>query len=179
VEPYGVKIRRVVITAARPSEEFLRSLEARQLASVQRSEEAERHALARQRQTDAEALARQEIVARLEREREEQQQQILEAETRRRVAEADVETHALRLSKLDAALRAYPLAAQFETQSAQLEVARALAGNTRAVVQLGAMDDITRAMMTRDIYQGGDHTGGANADQLPPPGSTPRPPAPT
>jgi regulator of protease activity HflC (stomatin/prohibitin superfamily) len=170
VEPYGVKIRRVVITAARPSEEFLRSLEARQLAAVQRSEEAERHALAQQRQADAEALARQEIVARLEREREEQQQQVLEAETRRRVAEADVETHALRLSKLEAALRANPLAAQWETQTAQLEVARALAGNTRAVVQLGAMDEITRALMTRDIYQATDQSRGASADQLPPPG---------
>jgi regulator of protease activity HflC (stomatin/prohibitin superfamily) len=176
VEPYGVKIRRVVITAARPSEEFLRSLEARQLAAVQRSEEAERHALAQQRQADAEALARQEIVARLEREREEQQQQILEAETRRRVAEADVETHALRLSKLEAALRANPLAAQWETQTAQLEVARALAGNTRAVVQLGAMDEITRALMTRDIYQASDQNRGASADQLPPPDSSRRTP---
>lgn len=162
VEPYGVEIRRVVITQARPPEDFLRSLEARQLAGVQRSEEAERHALALQRQADQDALAQQEIVSRLQREREQQQQHILEAETRCRVAQADVESHAQQLSKLDSALRAYPLAAHWETQSAQLEVARALAGNTRAVVQMGGMDDIARALVTRDIYQSDTHNGDAS-----------------
>jgi regulator of protease activity HflC (stomatin/prohibitin superfamily) len=160
VEPYGVDIRRVVITHARPPEEFLRSLEARQLASVQQVEQAERHALALRRQSDQDELARHEIVARLERQREELDYQVLQADTRRRVTEADIETEAMRLAKLDAALRASPLAAQWETQSAQLDVARSLAGNTRAVVQMGTMDELTRALVTRDIYQGADQAAG-------------------
>jgi regulator of protease activity HflC (stomatin/prohibitin superfamily) len=162
VERYGVEIRRVVIMQARPHDDFLRSLEARQLAAVQRSEQAERQALALQVQADKNELARQDILARLARERDEQQQQIVIAETRRRVADLDVDTQTMRLEKLDAALRAHPLAAGWERRSAQLEVSRALAGNTRAVVQMGAMDDITRALVTRDIYRG---PGSLNGDQ--------------
>ena len=48
----------------------------------------------------------------------------------------------IRDGKLEERLRSYPLAAQAEAQRLRLEVARALAGNTRAVVQLGTGGDI-------------------------------------
>ncbi len=153
VKPYGVEIRRVVITQARPPEDFVRSLEARQLASVYQAEEVEQHALALERQADQEVLARNELLARLERERQELEQQVDQAEMRRRVVEADVETQAQRLARLDEALRAYPLAAEWETQGARLDVVRALADNPRAIVQMGEMDEITRAVVNRDLYQ--------------------------
>jgi regulator of protease activity HflC (stomatin/prohibitin superfamily) len=150
VEPYGVEIRQVVITHARPSDEFVRAREAERLAAVQRAEQAERHTLELQRQADQDALARQQVTARLARERQELESQLAQAEIRRRVAATDVEAETVRLGKLDAALRAYPLAASWETQGARLEVSRALAGNTRAVVQIGPMEDIAGALASRD-----------------------------
>jgi regulator of protease activity HflC (stomatin/prohibitin superfamily) len=150
VEPYGVEIRQVVITRARPSDEFVRAREGERLAAVQRAEQAERQTLELHRQADQDALARQQLVARLERERQELESQLAQAETRRRVAASDVEAETVRLGKLDAALRAYPLAASWETQGARLEVSRALAGNTRAVVQIGPMEDIAGALVSRD-----------------------------
>jgi regulator of protease activity HflC (stomatin/prohibitin superfamily) len=150
VEPYGVEIRQVVITNARPSDEFVRAREGERLAAVQRTEQAERHALELQRQADQDALARQQVTARLARERQELESQLAQAEMRRRVAATDVEAETVRLGTLDAALRAYPLAASWETQGARLEVSRALAGNTRAVVQIGPMEDIAGALASRD-----------------------------
>ncbi len=166
VAPYGVEIRRVVITQARPPVDFVLSLEARRLAGVHQAEEAERHALALERQADQEALARRQLMARLERERQELDQQVDQAEMRRRVVEADVETQAQRLARLDEALRAHPLAAEWETQGARLEVVRALASNPRAIVQMGEMEEITRAVVNRDLYQQSQPTrrdGGTNA----------------
>jgi regulator of protease activity HflC (stomatin/prohibitin superfamily) len=150
VEPYGVEIRQVLITHARPSDEFVRSREGERLATIQRAEQAEHHALQLQRQADQDALARQQVTARLERERQELESQLAQAEMRRRVAATDVEAETVRLAKLDTALRAYPLAADWETQGARLQVSRALAGNTRAVVQIGPMEDIAGALARRD-----------------------------
>ncbi|MBV9358838.1 MAG: hypothetical protein JO023_25300 [Chloroflexi bacterium] len=149
-EPYGVEIRQVVITLARPSDGFVRAREGERLASVQRAEQAERQTLELQRQADQDALARQQLTARLDRERQELESQLTQAEMRRRVAAADVEAETVRLGKLDAGLRAYPLAASWETQGARLEVSRALAGNTRAVVQTGPMEDIAGALVSRE-----------------------------
>jgi regulator of protease activity HflC (stomatin/prohibitin superfamily) len=150
VEPYGVEIRQVLITHARPSDEFVRSREGERLATIQRAEQAEQHALELQRQADQDALARQQVTARLERERQQLESQLAQAEMRRRVAATDVEAETVRLAKLDTALRAYPLAAAWETQGARLQVSRALAGNTRAVVQIGPMEDIAGALVSRD-----------------------------
>jgi regulator of protease activity HflC (stomatin/prohibitin superfamily) len=150
VEQYGVTITKINITDARPPAEFLRSQEARQLAVLQRAEQAEQQALAQRRQADQEALARQQVVARVEREREELQVQVQQAESRRRIAEVDAEAETVRLTKVEESLRNNPLAAQREIQLAQLEVARALAGNTRAILQIGAADDIMRAFVMRD-----------------------------
>ncbi len=55
VEPYGVEIRRVVITLARPSDEFVRAREGERLAALQRFEQAERQTLELQRQADQDA----------------------------------------------------------------------------------------------------------------------------
>jgi hypothetical protein len=134
----------------------------------------ERQALAQRRQEDAETLERQRVMARISQEREALQLEILQVEARRRVAELEAEIESLQLSSLNEALRAYPLAAARQVQKEHLDVARALAGNTRAVLQIGGADEITRAFVVRDIYQG----------QLPDPveapknGELPAPPAP-
>jgi len=153
VEAYGVTISKVVITYAQPPAEFMQSLEARQLAAVQQAEQAERQALAQRRQADAEVLLRQEVIARVEREREQLQLKVQQAEARRRVVELEADTEALRLARLEERLRSYPLAAQYEWESNQLSVSRALAGNTRAVVQVGDVGDIARAFALSDLMR--------------------------
>ena len=153
IQPYGVTIRKINVTDARPPVEFLRSQEGRQLAVFHRAEQAERQALAQRLQADNEALARQQAVAAVEREREELQAQVQQAETRKRIAELDAKTEELRLSTLEERLQRYPQAAAYEMQRAQLEIARALAGNTRAVLQIGAADDILRAYVMREFLE--------------------------
>jgi regulator of protease activity HflC (stomatin/prohibitin superfamily) len=151
VEQYGITITKINITDARPPAEFLQSQEARQLAVLQRAEQSEKQALAQRRQADQEALARQQVVARVEREREELQVQVQQAEARRRIAELDAEAEAVRLLRVEEGLRKNPLAAQRELQLAQFEVARALASNSRAVLQIGGADDMVRAFVMRDV----------------------------
>ncbi|HZO26475.1 MAG TPA: SPFH domain-containing protein [Chloroflexota bacterium] len=151
-EHYGVDVTRVVVTAARPPIDFLRSEEARLLSVVQRAEQTERQALEQRRQADAELLARQQVVARIEREGEELRLQIQQAEARLRVVELETDAETQRLERLEEALRSHPLAAAHELDRSRLEVARALAGNARAVVQLGSPDDIARALMVRDVF---------------------------
>jgi hypothetical protein len=53
----------------------------------------------------------------------------------------------LRLSHLEQALERYPAAANWEWQGAQLDVARALATNGRAVLQLGRPTDVLSALL--------------------------------
>lgn len=151
-EHYGVAVTRVVVTAARPPIDFLRSEEARLLSVVQRAEQAERQALEQRRQADTELLARQQVVARIEREGDELRLQIQQAEARLRVIELETNAETQRLERLEEALRNHPLAAAHELDISRLEVARALAGNARAVVQLGSPDDIARALMVRDVF---------------------------
>ena len=59
----------------------------------------------------------------------------------------------MRLARLEEALGRYPRAADWEWQTEQLAVARALAGNTRAVVQFNGVADLTSAMVARDAYK--------------------------
>jgi regulator of protease activity HflC (stomatin/prohibitin superfamily) len=152
-EAYGTTVTRVVVTAARPPIDFLHSEEARLLAVIRRAEQTERQALEQRRQTDSELLARQQVIARVEREREELQLQIQQAEAHQRVVELETDAQIMRLKRLEEALKSFPHAAAWEAEGLRLDVARALAGNTRAVVQLGSADDIARAFMLRDIYQ--------------------------
>lgn len=166
-EPYGVKVMTVLILYALPPTEFVRSQEARQLAMVQQAEQAERQILAQRRQADEEILARQGVIARVEREREELQIQAQQAEMHRRVAQLEAEAEELRLEKLQERLHRYPQAAQWEWEGLQLEVARGLASNTHAVVQIGSSSDIARAFLLRGIAQ----EPGVQAEEAPANGS--------
>jgi regulator of protease activity HflC (stomatin/prohibitin superfamily) len=72
------------------------------------------------------------------------------AERRQRDSDALLE---LRLSNLEEALSRYPAAANWEWQSAQLEVARALASNGRAVVQVGRPADVLNALLLQQAAE--------------------------
>jgi regulator of protease activity HflC (stomatin/prohibitin superfamily) len=146
-----VTITKINITDARPPAEFLRSQEARQLAILQRAEQSEQQALSQRRQADQEALERQKVVARVEREREELQMQIQQAEARRRVAELEAEADLARLGKVEEGLRSNPQAARRELYLARLEVAKALAANSRSVLQFGGVDEMVRAFIMHDV----------------------------
>jgi regulator of protease activity HflC (stomatin/prohibitin superfamily) len=151
VDSYGVSVSRVTITYARPPTDFLLSEEARQLAVLQRAEHAERHTLAQRRQSDEDELTRQRALARVAREGEELQIRIHEAEAKARIAEIELEATIGRLARLEKALASYPQAAKYDFEGAQLEAVRALASNSRAVVQMGNASDVGRAFVVRDI----------------------------
>ena len=64
IAPYGVTLQSMNIAAARLPSAFMASQESRTFSIIQQLEQAEQQALAMRRQTDAESLARQEVVAR-------------------------------------------------------------------------------------------------------------------
>ena len=166
-EPYGVKMVKVNIIYAHPPVDFVRSQEARQLAMLQQAEQAEQQALLQRKQTDGETLARQAVIARVERERDELQEQVQKAEIRRHVVELEAEAEELRLAKLQERLNSYPRAAEWEWAGEQLEVARGLASNTHAVVQMGGgSTDLAQAFSLRDSWQ--DQSVQANTDPTAP-----------
>ena len=166
-EPYGVKMVKVNIIYAHPPVDFVRSQEARQLAMLQQAEQAEQQALLQRKQTDGETLARQAVIARVGRERDELQVQVQKAEIRRRVVELEAEAEELRISKLQERLNSYPRAAEWEWQGEQLEVVRGLASNTHAVVQMGGgSTDLAQAFSLRDSWQ--DQSVQANTDPTAP-----------
>ncbi len=156
MEPYGVKISKVTVTFAQPSAEVMQSLEARQLAAVQQSEQAEKQALALRRQKDTEDLAHQEVLARIDREKELLQLKIQEAKLQRQLAELEAETEEFKLAKLEQRLKDYPHAAKWIWEGEKLEVSRALAGNTRAVLQLGEANEILSAFTVREMLDEDD-----------------------
>ena len=145
---YGVEVVRVVILRIRPPDEFMRSMESRRIAVVQREEEVEQHALEQRRQGDREALERQRV------------------ESRRQLIELEAANEALRLERLQERLAAYPEASRYDLETARLDVARALAGNTRAMLQVGAGGDIASALVMRDLA---DEGGGDGAPATAPP----------
>ncbi len=153
VEPYGVTVIKINLTYAQPPAEFMRSQETRQLAVLQQAEQTEKQALALRLQTDQADLAHKNVVAEVEREREILQILTQKAEARRRVTELEAEAEEMRLARLEDRLKKYPLAAQWEAESLRLEIARALAGNSRAILQLGSASDIARAFIVRDTMQ--------------------------
>ena len=154
-EAYGVKIEHVNIVYAHPPADFVSSQEARQLALLQQEEQAEQQALALRKQTDGEALSRQAVIARIERERQELQLQIQQAEIHKQVVELEAQAEDLRLARLQERLEKYRQAAEWDWAGEQLGVARGLASNTHAVVQVGSggATDIARAFLLRDISQ--------------------------
>ena len=159
MEAYGVQVSKVTVTSAEPTVEVVLSLEARQVAAVQQAEQIEKQLLAQRRQKDQEDLARQEVRARVEREKELLQLKIQEAEMRRQLVELEAGIEELRLSKLQQRLQDFREAAEWDYQCEQLEVARALAGNTRAVVQIGAASELLSALTLRGILTEQDNVG--------------------
>src|SRR5512139_2379508 len=156
MEPYGVQISKVTVTFAQPSAEVVQSLEARQLAAVQQSEQTEKQALAVHRQKDVEELAHQEVLARIEREKELLRLKIEEARLQRQLVEMEAETQEFKLAKLEQRLKNYPHAAKWIWEGEKLEVSRALAGNTRAVLQLGEANEILSAFTVREMLDEDD-----------------------
>ncbi len=153
---YGVTLSKITITFAQPAAEVMRSLEAKQIAAVQQQEQAEQQALALRRQKDTEELAHQEVLARIVREKELLQLKIQEATLQRQLVEMEAETEEFKLAKLEQRLKDYPHAAEWLWQGDQLEVSRALAGNTRAVLQIGKASEILRAFTVREMLDDDD-----------------------
>ena len=133
LEPYGVVVVRVVVTHVMPPIEFMASREARRLAYLQRAEEAERHALELLRQSDREELEQQRIRA------------------RERAIELEAANEVARLTRLEERLRDYPNAVHWDVETQRLEVARALAGNTRAMVQVGSGNDVASSLLMHTL----------------------------
>jgi regulator of protease activity HflC (stomatin/prohibitin superfamily) len=153
VARFGAAVTRVNITFARPPAAFLQTQEGRNLAVLQRAEQAERQTLALRRLADEEALALNRVTARLQRELAEVQGRVLQAAARRELVEAEASAEALRLARLADRLERFPQAASFDLRRLRLDVARSLAGNTRAVVQLGEVGDVARTVLMRDTLR--------------------------
>jgi regulator of protease activity HflC (stomatin/prohibitin superfamily) len=156
--PYGVDIVRVVLTHVLPPVEFIASREARRLATLHRAEELEQHALAMLRQKDREELARATI------------------EARRKAIELEADNEVARLERLETRIRAYPNAMHWDVESQRLDVARALAGNTRAMVQVGGATggDVAAALLQHTLPENGVSTAPADPpDEAP--GPSPKP----
>ena len=131
--PYGVVVQRVVIIHVQPPLEFMASLESRRLASVRLDEQTEQHALEERLLSDRESLGRQRV-----------------AHQRERI-ELEAANEALRLQHLESRLRAYPNAARRDIEEQRIEVARSLAGNTRAMVQVGGNGDVADALIMHTL----------------------------
>jgi regulator of protease activity HflC (stomatin/prohibitin superfamily) len=144
LESYGVEVSRVLVVRVDPPADFLASHEARRLAVLRTSEQEQQAGLSRRLQSDRDALVRQEAQARFERADEQAQ---LAAAVRRREIELEAETEALRLEKLQERLAAYPEAAHWDWAGERLKVARKLAGNSRAIIQLGGGGDLVDALV--------------------------------
>jgi regulator of protease activity HflC (stomatin/prohibitin superfamily) len=136
ISPYGAEIQRAVITHILPPAAFMASREARRLAVVQRDEQTERFALEERLQADREALKRQRIQAKRER------------------IELQAANEALRLQHLEERLQAFPNAARQDVLDRRIEVAQALAGNTRAMVQVGPGGDVADALVIHTLAEG-------------------------
>jgi regulator of protease activity HflC (stomatin/prohibitin superfamily) len=130
---YGIEIVRVLMTHIVPPMEFQASREARRLTAVQRAEQKERHGLALLRQADQDELRRQQIAA---------QKEAIELQAANEVT---------RLERLESRLREYPNAISWDVESKRLEVARALAANTRAMVQVGPGADVAASLLMHTL----------------------------
>jgi regulator of protease activity HflC (stomatin/prohibitin superfamily) len=164
MEHYGVRVTRVLVVRVDPPGDFLATREARRLAIIRTTQQEEQSGLDRRVQSDRDALARQEAQARFEREKEQAE---LAAAIRRRQIELEADTEALRLEKLQERLAAYPEAARWDWAGERLKVARKLAGNSRAMIQLGGSGDVADAIMARALM-GAEETGsGGRTSELP------------
>jgi regulator of protease activity HflC (stomatin/prohibitin superfamily) len=153
VEPYGVEIIKINVTYAQPPDDFMRTLEKRQLAIIQQEEQKQQQALAQRKQADLDALAHQRVLAEVERERDALKAIYQKEEAHRRVVELEAETEELRLSKMQERLERYPDAVRFDVETRELDIAQALAGNSRAVLQIGSASDIVPSLLVRDAIK--------------------------
>lgn len=133
LEPYGIEVVRVVVTHVTPPAAFMASREARRLATVRRAEEEEHHALALLRQHDLEELEQQRITA------------------HRQAIELEAANEVVRLERLQARLGNFPGAMHWDVETQRLEVARALAANPRAMVQVGPSSDVAAALLMATV----------------------------
>ena len=87
-----------------------------------------------------------------------------EAEVRKQVVELDAQAEDLRLARLQERLEKYREAAEWDWAGEQLQVAKGLAGNTHAIVQVGSVGatDIARAFLLRDLAQEKDAQANTN-----------------
>ncbi len=150
LDQYGVIVTRTLIVRVDPPVNFLTTLEARRLAVLQTSEQEQQFGLNRRIQADRETLAKEQTQSRLARKLERVR---LAAQVKQLETELDADREALRLSRLQERLAAYPAAAQWVWASEKLDVARALAGNSRAMVQLGGSGDIADVIVRRALME--------------------------
>ncbi len=149
---YGVLVTQVLIVRIDPPPDFLAIREARRLAILQVAEQEQRFGLERRIQMDREALVREESQARLGRALEEVE---LEARIKQRAEELEGEREAYRLARLEERLAAYPSAAQWDWASEKLDVAKALAKNSRAMIQLAGAGDVADVILQRALLDDG------------------------
>jgi len=155
LDPYGVEMVRVVLTHVIPPAQFVASQESRRLATLQRAEEEELHALQLLRQSDREELSRQKIRA------------------RREEIELEADNEAGRIERLEGLLRRYPAAMRWDVDADRLSVARALAANSRALLQVGTPADVAGALLMQTSPNGGSAGDPGAATELgPPPAET-------
>jgi regulator of protease activity HflC (stomatin/prohibitin superfamily) len=133
LSPYGVDISGVAITRVSLPVAVMESLEARRLATLQIAEQAESYELDKRRVANQAALIAQ------------------QAEARRNAVEIEAEAEELRLGKLEQRLAANPKAARYDLEVQRLQVARQLAGNARAIVNLGGGDVVGAALAAREL----------------------------
>jgi regulator of protease activity HflC (stomatin/prohibitin superfamily) len=137
LESYGVEVVRVVLTHLTPPMEFIASRESRRLATIQRAEEQEHHALALLRQSDLEELERMRISA------------------RREAIELEAANEVARLERLEGRIHEYPNAMHWDVESQRLDVARSLAANTRAMVNVGSGSDVAASLLMHTMPENG------------------------
>ena len=150
LERYGIQVISVLVVRVDAPADLMDTREARRMAILRTSGQEQQAGLERRLQADRDALARQEAQARFERA---QEQAELAAAVRRREIELDGETEALRLAKLQERLAAYPEAARWDWAGERLKVARELAGNSRAIIQLGGSGDLTDALVASTSFE--------------------------
>ena len=72
------------------------------------------------------------------------------------VTELDADTEEIRLRRLDEAAKQYPRAIALEKARAQLDIARALAANSRTIIQASNSSDLVRDCELRRHVSGAE-----------------------
>jgi len=132
---YGVVCRNVTFTRIQLPAPIAESLEARRLAAVQLAEEDENHTLNLKRLSDRATLIAQ------------------EQESRKRAVELEAAAEAARLEAMEQRLTKYPKAAAYDLETGRLRVAQQLAGNSRAVINVGGGDLVSGLLSAREAKQ--------------------------